>query len=198
NSTRGAAPADGTRTPSSAPTAGKRSRKKSKGKKRSRSWRRKYLPLKPKSIQRKVRSDISKNLSTISKQNWKRLRKDSQNLKNPSKMNTTAPRPYTHQGMIRTFTGIYVDVFDPTPEMICIEDIAHALAHQCRFAGHVKRFYSVAQHSVMCSRMVDRLYQMEALLHDASEAYLLDIPKPIKEKIVGYKEMEDRMMGLIA
>src|SRR5690606_12448370 len=67
----------------------KRSRKKPKGKKRSRRWRRKYLPLKPKSIQRKVRSDISKNLSTISKQNWKRPRKDSQNLKNYSDMKKT-------------------------------------------------------------------------------------------------------------
>lgn len=108
------------------------------------------------------------------------------------------PGPYDTPGMIRTFTGRYVDVFDPRPEMICIEDIAHALARLCRFGGHVKRFYSVAQHSVMCSRMVNQEYQLAALLHDASEAYLVDIPKPIKEKIIGYKDMEDRMMGLIA
>lgn len=99
---------------------------------------------------------------------------------------------------IRTFSGLYMNVFDPKPEMICIEDIAHALAHQCRFAGHMKRFYSVAQHSVMCADHFDNKYRLQALMHDASEAYLLDFPKPIKENIKGYKEMEDRMMELIA
>jgi hypothetical protein len=99
---------------------------------------------------------------------------------------------------IRTYSGLYVNVFDPDPETICIEDIAHALSNLCRFAGHTKRFYSVAQHSVLCSRCVDDKFRLQALLHDASEAYLLDIPRPIKIHLVGYKEMENRMMSLIA
>lgn len=99
---------------------------------------------------------------------------------------------------IRTYSGLYMNVFDPKPEMICIEDIAHALSHQCRFAGHTKRFYSVAQHSVLCALQVDDKYRLQALMHDASEAYLLDIPRPIKIHLAGYKEMEDRMMALIA
>lgn len=56
---------------------------------------------------------------------------------------------------IRTFTGIYMNVFDPTDEMICIEDIANALSHQCRFAGHLPNFYSVAQHSVQCIPFIE-------------------------------------------
>lgn len=99
---------------------------------------------------------------------------------------------------IRTYSGLYVNVFDPDLETICIEDIAHALSNLCRFGGHTKRFYSVAQHSVLCSRSVDNKFRIQALLHDASEAYLLDVPKPIKRHLVGYKEMEDRMMALIA
>lgn len=101
-------------------------------------------------------------------------------------------------GCIRTYSGLYVDVFDPDPETICIEDIAHALSNLCRFAGHVKSFYSVAQHSVLCSLQVGDDCRLEALMHDASEAYLLDIPKPIKNRLEGYKEMEDKMMSIIA
>lgn len=99
---------------------------------------------------------------------------------------------------IRTYSGHHVNVFDPDPETICIEDIAHALSNLCRFAGHTKRFYSVAQHSVLCSLQVDDDCRLGALMHDASEAYLLDIPKPIKNRLVGYKEMEDKMMSIIA
>ena len=99
---------------------------------------------------------------------------------------------------IRTHTGIYMNVFEPSLEMIQIEDIAHALSHQCRFGGHLPNFYSVAQHSVLCSRLVDKQYQKQALLHDASEAYLLDIPRPIKHRLDNYKEIEDNLMRLIA
>ena len=99
---------------------------------------------------------------------------------------------------IRTFTGKYVNVFEPTPEMICIEDIAHALAQQPRFGGHLPTFYSVASHSLNCSYLAETSQEkLEALMHDASEAYLLDIPSPIKKRLNNYKEIEHRLMVLI-
>lgn len=99
---------------------------------------------------------------------------------------------------IRTYTGIYMNVFDPKPEMICIEDIAHSLSQQCRFGGHLPGFYSVAQHSILTVNLVEVKYKLAALLHDASEAYLLDIPKPIKGRLKNYKELENKLMCLIA
>lgn len=102
------------------------------------------------------------------------------------------------QDHIRTFTGIYMNVFDPKLEMICIEDIAHSLSNQCRFAGHLPTFYSVAQHSVLCCLAVDTPYKLQALLHDASEAYLVDIPRPIKPRLDNYYDIEHKLMMLIA
>ncbi len=99
---------------------------------------------------------------------------------------------------IRTVSGLYVNVFEPTPEMICIEDIAHALSHQCRFSGHLQEFYSVAQHSVMVASLVSDENKFDALMHDASEAYLLDIPTPIKAKLEHYKDLEHKLMKVIA
>lgn len=98
---------------------------------------------------------------------------------------------------IRTFTGLYMNVFNPEPEMICIEDIAHALSHVCRFAGHTKLFYSVAQHSVLVAQMVPEELRFAALLHDASEAYLGDLPSPIKKCMPEYKILEKNLSELI-
>jgi hypothetical protein len=99
---------------------------------------------------------------------------------------------------IRTFSGKYVNVFEPTLEMIDIEDIAHALSNQPRFGGHLPKFYSVAQHCVMCSELIEEPFKLGALMHDASEAYLLDIPSPIKHRLPNYKILEDQMMMLIS
>lgn len=99
---------------------------------------------------------------------------------------------------IRTRSGIYINPFEPTPDQITIEDIAHSLSMQCRFAGHLPEFYSVAQHSFECSFLVQDKYKLQALLHDASEAYLLDIPSPIKNQIPKYKEVENNLMAMIA
>lgn len=98
---------------------------------------------------------------------------------------------------IRTFTGIYMNVFEPTSEMICIEDIAHSLSMQPRFGGHLPIFYSVAEHSINCARLVPDNLKLEALLHDASEAYLMDLPRPIKNNMPQYKEIEENLMKLI-
>lgn len=100
---------------------------------------------------------------------------------------------------IRTFTGKYIDPFDPDPDMICIEDIAHSLSMQPRFGGHLQVCYSVAEHCIACSLgMKDPKDYLAALLHDASEAYLLDIPSPIKSRLPRYKEVEHNLMKVIA
>lgn len=99
---------------------------------------------------------------------------------------------------IRTRSGIYVNVFDPKPEMFIIEDIAHALGQIPRYAGHLKHHYSVAQHSIYVSNMVKPKHRLQALMHDASEAFLLDIPSPIKARLDNYKTIEEGLMKVIA
>lgn len=81
---------------------------------------------------------------------------------------------------IKTFTGRIVDPFCLKAEDIDIVDIAHALSNICRFNGHCNKFYSVAQHCVLVAELSSLENKMAALLHDASEAYLCDIPGPIK------------------
>lgn len=81
---------------------------------------------------------------------------------------------------------------------IDITDIASALSKCCRFVGHCRRFYSVAEHSIYASYHVPAEYAMRALLHDASEAYLSDIASPIKRQMPEYKVIEERLMERIA
>jgi len=102
---------------------------------------------------------------------------------------------------IQTFTGKKFFPLTPDPELICIEDIAHSLSMQCRYNGHSKQFYSVAQHRVILSQKFfsSRDMQLAALLHDASEAYLSDIPRPLKNlpQFAFYRQVEDRLSQLI-
>src|ERR1017187_10636100 len=79
-------------------------------------------------------------------------------------------------GSITTFSGIHFWPLLPNPADIRIEDIAHALSNQCRFAGHAREFYSVAEHSVRVSQLCPPEDALWGLLHDASEAYLTDVP----------------------
>lgn len=81
---------------------------------------------------------------------------------------------------LMTASGRKVDLLKPDPCAICIEDIAHSLSLQCRFNGHCRLFYSVAQHSVHCSEICDPKYALECLMHDAAEAYVGDIVRPLK------------------
>lgn len=99
---------------------------------------------------------------------------------------------------IRTISGQYVNVFEPNPDTLLILDIAHALSHQCRFGGHLPRFYSVAQHSLLCYLIANEEAKYDALMHDASEAYLLDMPKPIKLELPDYNLIEDNLMKVLA
>lgn len=91
---------------------------------------------------------------------------------------------------IQTATGGQFWPMDPQPDEIDINDIAHALAMLCRFGGHCLRFYSVAEHSVLLSHAVPPEHALWALLHDATEGYLVDMPRPIKAFLPGYKEAE--------
>jgi hypothetical protein len=85
-----------------------------------------------------------------------------------------------YDGKFNAVSGKQIDLLCPTPDMICIEDIAHALSNICRFGGHSRLFYSVAQHSVLVAELGPIRLRKEALLHDATEAYVGDVIKPLK------------------
>jgi len=100
---------------------------------------------------------------------------------------------------IQTASGLKFDAFAIDTQTIKIEDIAHGLSQICRFAGACPEFYSVAQHSVIMSRIIDQPHKLAALLHDASEAYLGDIPKHVKIYLGDrYTAMEDAVMKRVA
>ena len=103
---------------------------------------------------------------------------------------------------ITTISGKHFDPVEPEENLIDIRDIAHSLSLVCRGNGHVKHFYSVAQHSIACAlEAKDRGYSdtvvLACLLHDASEAYLSDVTRPVKKDLAYYLEVEDRLQHLI-
>ncbi len=100
-------------------------------------------------------------------------------------------------GWIQTSHGRQFWPMDPRADEVFIDDIAHALSMLCRYGGHSLRFYSVAEHSVLLSRSAAPENKLWALLHDATEAYLVDVPRPIKPFLVGYKEAEIKIMRAI-
>ena len=98
---------------------------------------------------------------------------------------------------IQTFTGVQFWPLDPRPEEIFIIDIAHALSNICRFGGHSRCFYSVAEHSVIVSEHVSQENKLAALLHDATEAYLGDMVRPLKRNMSEYRVAEYRLHIMI-
>src|SRR3954471_16493110 len=112
-----------------------------------------------------------------------------------------APGPY-----LQTVSGRWVNPFDPEPDQLDAGDIARALANQCRFGGHCRVFYSVAQHSVIVSELVEQCGGdaedvFAALMHDATEAYLGDMPHPLKHRSAlgtAFKEAEAHLEQVIA
>ena len=105
---------------------------------------------------------------------------------------------YKNNPFICTYTGKKFSFLNPRQEDIDIVDIAHALSNMCRFGGHTKKFYSVAEHSMYVSQKCSEENKLWGLLHDATEAYLVDIPKPIKGFLTNYVEMENNLMKAIA
>jgi len=96
-----------------------------------------------------------------------------------------------HRGdWMQTYTGRRFFPLDPRPDEIDPIDIAHALSLLCRYGGHVDRFYSVSEHSVLMSEAVAPEHALAALLHDATEAYVVDVPRPLKRQLPGYREIE--------
>lgn len=103
----------------------------------------------------------------------------------------------SNEPWILSYTGKKINFTSPNVNDIDIVDIAHSLSMLCRFGGHTNRFYSVAEHSVHVSKLVPKSRRLEALLHDAAEAYLVDIPTPIKNYMPNYKRMEDHLLRVI-
>src|ERR1700744_4853571 len=108
-------------------------------------------------------------------------------------------------GWIQTFTGKKFSPLAPRPEDVDIRDIAHALAMKCRFNGHCSPFYSIAEHSVRVSWLLEQQGKREALwglMHDAADAYLPDLGAPIKnhfhlhdgKNIESFNHAEDRLL----
>ena len=103
---------------------------------------------------------------------------------------------------ITTYTGLHFEPTNPKPESIRIEDIAHALSLICRGNGHVKTFWSVGEHCICCAkeaaaRGLSRRLVIACLLHDASECYMSDIPRPFKQSLPEYREHEDALLDMI-
>jgi hypothetical protein len=99
---------------------------------------------------------------------------------------------------ITTLSGKFFDILKPEEYEFDIEEIATALSNLCRYTGHVNRFYSVAEHSVLVSRIVPERLALAGLLHDASEAYLGDVSSPLKALLPEYKTIERRVQAAIA
>lgn len=103
------------------------------------------------------------------------------------------------ENWIQTYTGIKFHPLNPEFQKICIEDIAHSLSMQCRFNGHTRAFYSVAEHCCHVSDQLPDKLKLAGLLHDASEAYLCDLPKPLKDlsQLSQYRVIERELEFMI-
>lgn len=111
-------------------------------------------------------------------------------------------KPADFGSWIQTVSGVKFDAIEPTAEMISILDIAHALSKLCRYNGHVREFYSVAQHCSLGTMALDEMgydedVQLQFLLHDASEYVLSDVPRPFKKYLGNYYEIEAGIQKVI-
>lgn len=112
----------------------------------------------------------------------------------------TLPVLDARRAWIITYTGLKFYHLNPQPEMVTVEDIAHSLSQLCRWTGHTRFHYSVAQHSVYASQISAPEFAFDALLHDASEAYLGDMNRPLKHFTAAgpaYREIEEKVEDVI-
>lgn len=105
---------------------------------------------------------------------------------------------------ITTYTGLQFYPLDPQEVDVCLDDIVHALANQCRFSGHTSQHFSVLQHSYNVGLYIlnttqNKYYALHGLMHDASEAYLVDLPRPLKklESFYAYRTIEKNVQDVI-
>lgn len=117
-------------------------------------------------------------------------------------MTATIENP-AFNGWITAKGGIRFDLLNPDPDHLDIRTIAHAIGNVCRFSGHTSRHYSVAQHSILVSELVTLLGGLDGdaytgLMHDAQEAYVGDVPTPLKRLLPEYKRIEDGIAARIA
>ncbi len=111
---------------------------------------------------------------------------------------TTTRSPNDAKSWIQTFTGKQFFPLNPRPEDLDIRDIAHALSLQCRFNGHCLHFYSVAEHSVRVCEWLPAELSLWGLLHDAAEAYLGDVVRPLKAQLTSYNKIEQQLLRVVA
>src|SRR5690606_7876594 len=100
--------------------------------------------------------------------------------------------------LFQTYTGRLIDFRGIRTEDIDIRDIAHGLAHITRFGGQAKNHITVGEHSLLVASLVPPPYRFTALMHDAAEAYLGDIPKPLKNLLPDYRRIEEMLMRVIS
>lgn len=109
-------------------------------------------------------------------------------------------QPQLHH-CLQTESGCWIDYVEPDPDQIVLADIALGLSRAPRFAGQTKHFFSVAQHSMLVQRLlpptVPAVMHVVALLHDGAEAYMGDLPSPLKRLLPAYKAIEDRLLRCI-
>ncbi len=98
---------------------------------------------------------------------------------------------------IQTFTGRRFHPLAPDPAEVDVADIAHSLSLLCRFNGHCRPFYSVADHSVRVSRLLPPEHALAGLLHDAGEAYVSDLPRPVKKQVPAFDDIEDVVLKVV-
>lgn len=99
---------------------------------------------------------------------------------------------------IETYSGKQIDLVNPDPEQFLLEDIFRALLNIPRFGGHTKNFYSVAMHSYNVATLLPPALQFQGIMHDATEAFIGDMPTPFKALLPDYKAAELRLWHAIA
>lgn len=109
----------------------------------------------------------------------------------------------TYNNSLRTCSGLYLSLIDPQPEQVTLADIACGLSKLCRFGGQIEDFYSVAEHACHCygvavSDGLPQEAQRAVFLHDAAEAFVGDVIRPLKNLISGYKDIENRILAIAA